>query len=130
MAAPGLALPIVTMSEAQAYVRIETGEEEALVAGLIRTASRLCEAFINEVVVARDFDVDLPASGRWERLPMTPVRAMTDVALVDARGIAVPVDSGSYTLDIDYAGDGWVRLSEPGEASRVRVSGRAGGYTR
>lgn len=34
-----LAEPIVTMSEAQAYVRIETGEEEALLAGLIRTAS-------------------------------------------------------------------------------------------
>ena len=29
----GLAEPIVTMSEAQAYVRIETGEEEALLAG-------------------------------------------------------------------------------------------------
>jgi hypothetical protein len=56
MAAAGLALPIVTMSEALAFARIETGEEEALLAGLIRTASALCEAFINQVVIARDFD--------------------------------------------------------------------------
>jgi len=58
-----LAEPIVTLSEAQAYVRIETGEEEALLAGLIRTASGLCEAFIGQVVVARYFELDLPASG-------------------------------------------------------------------
>ena len=35
MMAPGAALPVVTMSEAQAYVRIETGEEEAVLAGLL-----------------------------------------------------------------------------------------------
>lgn len=29
-------LPIVKLGEAQAYLRIETGEEEALLAGLIR----------------------------------------------------------------------------------------------
>jgi hypothetical protein len=34
----GLALPAVSMSEAQAFVRIETGEEEALLAGMVRTA--------------------------------------------------------------------------------------------
>ena len=39
----GIAEPAVTLSEAQAFVRIETGEEEAIVAGLIRTASALCE---------------------------------------------------------------------------------------
>jgi hypothetical protein len=46
--ATGLALPAVTMSEAQAYVRIETGEEEALLAGLIRTATALCEGFLGQ----------------------------------------------------------------------------------
>ena len=122
----GLAEPIVTMSEAQAYVRIETGEEEALLAGLVRTASGLCEAFINQVVIARDFELDLPASGRWERLPITPVRSMISVEAIDVDGVATPVDSGSYTTDIDFAGDGWVRLSQSSGLSRVRVSGRAG----
>ena len=121
-----LAQPIVTMSEAQAYVRIETGEEEALLAGLIRTASGLCEAFINQVVIARDFEIDLPASGAWERLPITPVRAISDAAAVDGSGTATPLASGSYAIDIDFAGDGWVRLTQPASGSRVRVSGRAG----
>ena len=121
-----LAEPIVTMSEAQAYVRIETGEEEALLAGLIRTASGLCEAFINQVVVARDFVLDLPASGAWERLPITPVRSMASVEAVDAAGAVRPVASADYALDVDFAGDGWVRLNQALDASRIRVSGRAG----
>jgi uncharacterized phiE125 gp8 family phage protein len=121
-----LAQPIVTMSEAQAYVRIETGEEEALLAGLIRTASGLCEAFINQVVIARDFAMDLPASGAWERLPITPVRSISDAAAVDESGTATPLPSGSYAVDIDFAGDGWVRLIQAPSGSRVRVTGRAG----
>jgi len=119
----GLAEPIVTMSEAQAYVRIETGEEEALLAGLIRTASGLCEAFLNQVVIARGFECDLPASGRWERLPVTPVRSITDVAAVGMDDVAVPLASDAYTVDIDFAGDGWVRTAAGG---RIRVTGMAG----
>jgi uncharacterized phiE125 gp8 family phage protein len=121
----GLAEPIVTIAEAQAYVRIDTGEEEALLAGLIRTASGLCEAFINQAVVARPFECDLPASGRWERLPVTPVRSMSEVEAVDLSGVAMPMDASSYTLDIDFAGDGWVRVAGANSA-RIRVSGTVG----
>src|SRR4051812_27406799 len=125
MAGPGLALPAVTMSEAQAYVRIETGEEEAVLAALIRTASALCEAFINQVVIARDFVLDLPAGSAWEKLPVTPVRVIAEVESVDWDGIAVPLSSSSYAIDVDSSGDGWVRLMAS-EAMRVRVSGTAG----
>ncbi|MFL6725346.1 MAG: hypothetical protein ACJ8FS_02385 [Sphingomicrobium sp.] len=121
-----IAEPIVTMSEAQAYVRIETGEEEALLAGLIRTASGLCEAFINQIVVARDFELDVPASGSWERLPVTPVRSIADVVSIDQSGSTLPLTNDSFTLDVDFAGDGWVRLVRAIAQSRLRVSGRAG----
>jgi uncharacterized phiE125 gp8 family phage protein len=122
----GLALPIVTLAEAQAFVRIETGEEEALVAGFIRAASGLCEAFINQVVIARDFEIDLSASGCWERMPLTPVRSISGVDAVDASGVAAPMPSSAYSIDIDSAGDGWVRLLQASGATRVRVSGTAG----
>ena len=99
---PGIALPIVTMSEAQAYVRIETGEEEAVLAGLIRTASALCEAFINQVVIARAYSLDIAASGVWERLPLTPIRSIDVVESVDD---AIALASGDYSVDIDSSGD-------------------------
>ena len=122
----GLALPAVTMSEAQAYVRIETGEEEAVLAALIRTASAVCEEFLNRVVIARDFALDVPASGSWERVPLTPVRAIASVGAVDTAGIAAALPSSGYAIDIDSSGDGWVRLCEAPAGSRVRVSGSAG----
>jgi uncharacterized phiE125 gp8 family phage protein len=126
MASAGLALPIVTMSEAQAYVRIETGEEEAVLAGLIRSASALCEAFINQVVIARDFVLDLPASGCWERLAVTPVRSITEVDSVDSSGTTTPLPANAYAVDIDSSGDGWVRVTQPLDLTHVRVSGTAG----
>ena len=121
----GIAEPAVTMSEAQAYVRIETGEEEALLAAMVRSASAICEAFLNQVVIARDFSVDLPAKAQWTRVPVTPVRAITEVAAVNADGTAAVLPADAYAIDVDAQGDGWVRVSS-GTVSRVRVSGRAG----
>jgi len=119
---PGIALPIVTMSEAQAYVRIETGEEEAVLAGLIRTASALCEAFINQVVIARGYSVELPATGSWERVPLTPVRS---IDLVENGDAAIALTASDYSIDIDSSGDGWVRTFRA-DVQGVRVSGSAG----
>ena len=122
----GMAEPAVTLSEAQAYVRIETGEEEAVVAGLIRTATALCESFINQIVIARTFNDEVAASGGWERVAASPVRAITDVQGVDSSGGTAPLPVGAYSIDIDSTGDGWVRVGDSVSGCRVRVTGTAG----
>jgi uncharacterized phiE125 gp8 family phage protein len=121
-----LVQPVVTMSEAQAYVRIETGEEEAVLAGLVRSASALCEAFLGQVIIARPFTIDVPACVTWQRLSIGPVRAIDNVAGVDASGASVAFQPESYGIDIDSAGDGWVRVAPDDSLSRVTVSGTAG----
>lgn len=126
MAGLGMAQPIVTMSEAQAYVRIETGEEEAVLAGLVRSASALCEAFLNRVVIARAFSLEVPASGEWQRLELTPVQVISGVASVDAAGAEATLAAGAYAIDIDSSGDGWVRAAVADGGLRLRVSGTAG----
>jgi uncharacterized phiE125 gp8 family phage protein len=126
MATYGLIAPAVSLSEAQAYLRVETGDEEAVVAGLIRTASALCEAFLNQAVIAREFEVDIPATGSWERLPVTPVRAVTSAASLSVEGSEVVLSSSSYGLEIDASGDAWVRVVPVNGTARVRVRGTAG----
>ena len=131
MTGAGPALPIVSLSEAQAYLRIETGEDEALLAGLIRSASGLCEAFLNQVVIARGFELTVAACGQWERLAITPVRSITDVSSLDSNGVATALPATSYQIDIDSTGDGWVRFSQSQYvngvgASRLHVTGTAG----
>lgn len=122
----GMALPVVSLSEAQAYVRIETGEEEAVVAGLIRTASALCEAFIGQAVIARAFSEEVPMTAAWQCLSASPVRSISNVEQIDLAGAALPLASSDYGIDIDSSGDGWVRVSCAASATRIRVNGTAG----
>ena len=122
MSGLGLAEPIVTLSEAQGFVRVETGEEEAILAGLVRTASALCEAFLNQVVIARSFTEELAASASWQKLRLSPVREISSVEASDGS----PLPLTSYATDIDTSGDGWVRVADPAGLGRVRVAGTAG----
>lgn len=113
--------PIVTLAEAQAYARIETGEEEALLSGLVRTASALCEAFLGQVVIERRFAEQIRASGEWQRLLIAPVRSIDGIAVN-----GVTLAATAYAADIDANGCGWVRLLDPALQGVAEVSGTAG----
>lgn len=118
--------PAVTMAEAQAFVRIETGEEEALLAGMVRSACALCEAFVGQVLTTRSFCQDMAASGTWQRLDRAPVQAISLVEAVGDDGSATPLPTTAYGVDIDPSGDGWVRVIDAGAARRIRVTATAG----
>ena len=117
----GLAEPIVSLAEAQAFARVETGEEEAVLAGLLRSASALCEAFLNQVVIAREFTETLTPNGQWQRLDVQPVRSIS--ALVQN---STSLPAAAYSTDIDSSGFGWVRFVDPSVSGIVEVQGTAG----
>jgi uncharacterized phiE125 gp8 family phage protein len=123
MIATNIAEAAVSMAEAQAYARVETGEEEALLAGLMRTASALCESFTGQVLVARPFEEVLPPGCGWRRLALTPVRAIEEVAVLAADGSATVLLAGDFEMDIDSRGDGWVKVAA---GAKIRVRGQAG----
>ena len=100
----------VTLAEAQGYLRIETGEEEALLAGLLRSATGLCEAFTGQCLVTRAVRERMPLTHAWQKLGATPVSAITAVSTVDSAGAEIVLDPVAYAIDIDRNGDGWVRL--------------------
>jgi uncharacterized phiE125 gp8 family phage protein len=125
MIASNMAEAAVSMAEAQAYARVETGEEEALLAALVRTASALCESFTGQVLVARPFEEVLPAGSQWQRLALSPVRSIEEVARLALDGTAEIAPTGEYEVDIDSRGDGWVRVTAGGDR-KLRVRGQAG----
>lgn len=120
-----IAAAAVSMAEAQAYARVETGEEEALLAGLVRTASALCETFVGQVLVARPFEEYLPASAQWQRLSVTPIRSIETVSVVASNGSVQVLAADAFQIDVDSRGDGWVRLVGQ-NCSRIIVQGQAG----
>lgn len=119
--ATGPVQPIVSLSEAQAYARIETGEEEAILAGLIRSASGLCEAFLRQVVIRRPFAETVAASPRWQRLAISPVMS------IEAASVAgTPLPADSFASDIDSSGRGWARVIDSSVSGTIEISGTAG----
>ncbi|WP_326525295.1 head-tail connector protein [Sphingomonas sp.] len=115
----------MTREEAKAYLRLETVHEDALIDQLVASARSLCEAFLGRTLIRREVVETLAASGAWERLGAGPVAAVTGVAAVgpDGSASALPVDA--YAVDIDPAGDGWVRARGGGRISVTYVAGLA-----
>ena len=110
----------VSLAECKAYLRLERDDEDALVAGFLRTAMALCEAFTGQWLIVRDSEQRLAVGGGWQRLNALPVTAITGVG-----GGAGPLPGTGYESDIDVAGIGWVRLIDTTVASPV-VRYRAG----
>jgi uncharacterized phiE125 gp8 family phage protein len=62
-----------SLAELKAYLRIETGAEDAVLAGLLRSAAALCEQFVGQWLVAREARETVAGDGRWQRLSARPV---------------------------------------------------------
>ncbi len=93
----------VSIAEVKAQLRIDRDDEDPLIAGFIRTAMALCEAFTGQWLIIRDGEQRLQATCDWQRILALPVVAVTGLTP------AMPYESG-----VDAAGTGWVRLESVG----------------
>ena len=123
MLPPPLPVPI---EQVKAYLRIAGSDEDALLAGFVRTASELCEAFTRTALIEREVEETIPARTAWARLEVAPVQAILAVSAVAAGGSASALAAQDHAIDIDAAGDGWVRVLRSGGAGRAIVRYRAG----
>jgi uncharacterized phiE125 gp8 family phage protein len=121
-----LVLPPEAAGAAKGFLRVERPDEDGLIGGLVGAAAELCEGFTGQALLARGFIETMPASRAWQRLTRTPVRAILSVEALPAEGPALAMPSAAYAIDIDANGDGWVRLTGPIEARRIRVGYQAG----
>lgn len=113
----------VSLDEVKTYLRIEHAHEDGLIAGMIRSATALCEAFTGQALITRGARETLRLSAEWRRLSLTPVRSID--AVVDGGGAALA--ASSYAIDVDGAGDGWLRLPSAVSEQIVTVIFEAGG---
>lgn len=121
-----LVLPPEAAGAAKGYLRVERADEDGLIGALVAAAAEHCEGFTGQALLARGFAETMPASRAWQRLTRTPVRAILSVEALPAEGPAEPLASALYAIDIDSRGDGWVRLTDPGDLRRIRVGYQAG----
>lgn len=119
------ALPIA-LAELKAFLRISVSEEDALLAGLIRAAADLCEAFTGRALIDRAVEEVLAIYTTRTRLGAAPVLSIKSVAAINEAGGEALLDAGAFTAEIDAGGEGWVSLHQPTDAKRLRIHYRAG----
>ncbi|KAA9018262.1 head-tail connector protein [Sphingobium limneticum] len=115
-----------SLAELKAYLRIETAGEDAVLAGLLRSAAALCEQFTGQWLVRRAVGETVACDGSWQRLAARPVAAIDEVEAVDGEGVVLALPVEAYAIDIDAAGDGWVRSTRARAGERLKVRYRAG----
>ena len=97
---PPMAEPI-TLAEAKAHLRLDTTDEDVLLAALIRAAREYLEAQTGLCLIVRPLRLyldDWPAA-RVIQIARGPVQAIEMVTVYDASGTPVDVDASGYVLD-------------------------------
>lgn len=95
------ALEPVTVSEAKAFLRLDTSDEDVLVGSLILTSRLHVEAALGLAIISQGWKVILdswPEDGTV-RFPLGPVLSVSAVRLIAATGSPTTLASDSYTLD-------------------------------
>lgn len=114
------ALEPLTVAEAKSYLRVETDDDDAVIASLIAAARSHVEAITRRALIAQTWRTVLdgwPPDGRL-RLRMGPLRALIAARVFDANGNASTIDTATFVLDTAagvVAAPAWA-LPQPGRA--------------
>ncbi len=116
----------VALAELKSFLGISVSDEDALLAGLLRAAAELCEAFTGRALIDRTVTEMTAAATVRTRLTLGPVREIESVAALDDAGTETALAAESFAGEIDAAGEGWVRLRGATDTQRLRVTYRVG----
>lgn len=112
----------LAVAAVKAVLRVQLTDEDALIAAFAESALGLCEQFIGQLAIRRTLRQRMPVRAGWQRLGAGPVRAIAGVETLGG----VPLAVEAYAIDVDAAGDGWVRVSDAGADRQVVAVFEAG----
>lgn len=115
----GPALEPVTLAEAKAFLRVDDGAEDGLIATLITAARLHLEGTTGRALIAQSWRVVLDCwpGERIVRLPVAPLIGLAVVTAYDAGGNAHPIGLGQFQTEAAPA-----RLLLPQEVAGMPVT--------
>jgi len=116
----------VSLNEARGWLRLGATTDDAVVAGLVRAATNICEAFIGQWLVIRAAEEVLPVKNGTAQLGARPVVAIYGVTLLLPGGDESLLGDGDYLVSMGRDGTARVTPGDARGAARVRVAYRAG----
>ena len=116
----------VSLNEARGWLRLGATIDDAVVAGLVRAATNICEAFIGQWLIVRAAEEVVPLERGAARPGVRPVVAIDAVSLLLPEGDEAVLDETGYRARIARDGTASIAIGERGEADRARIAFRAG----
>jgi len=116
----------VSLDEARGWLRLGASIDDAVVAGLVRAAANICEAFVGQWLIVRAAEELLPAGAGEMRLSARPVVAVDNATLLSAEGAESEVAEAGRRLRVATDGTGWLSIDGADGAAKIRVRYRAG----
>ncbi len=119
----------VSLGELKAYLRLDGTDEDAVLAGLLRAARGLCEAFVRQWLIQRgavETVAAMPVPGA--RLTGAPVVAVSQAEALYGDGSSAVLGPERFGVAYDADGVGRVACLDPA-AVRLRVTYTAGQAT-
>lgn len=120
------AAAVAPINELKAFLKVEDGTEDALLAGLLRAATEAVEAWLGWLLIVRDVTKRVIAKSGGFPLRATPVQAMVAAARVQADGMEIALAADQWALEVSRFGMGSLAVFGIPEGEQVVVTYRAG----
>lgn len=109
------------LADLKQWLGISRNNEDALLAGLLKAAVDLCEAFTGQAPLMQVVEELLAPRQGLQVLTARPVREVVAVEIVGTSAIRTPLGTLDYSAEIAACGSASLRLLKPVEARAVAV---------
>ncbi len=117
-----LGLDSVMLAEVRAYLRVDAGTDDNVLAACAVAAVAHAEQFTRQILIRRSAKEIVTAGSGWQILQAMPVQSVTGVTGIPAEGASFAMAASAWEAKISSRGEAYFRVLQPGIAGRAEVS--------
>jgi uncharacterized phiE125 gp8 family phage protein len=117
-----LDLDSVMLAEVRAYVRVDAGTDDNVLAACVVAAVEHAEQFTRQILIRRGAKYIVTTGSGWQILQAMPVQSVVRVMGIPAEGASFGLAASAWEAKISSRGEAYFRVLEPGSAGRAEVS--------
>lgn len=101
----------ISLDEAKVHLKVDGGEDNALISALITTARQLGESETKKAFITQTWELSLDFAPVEIEIPKPPLQATgLSIKVIDAAGAETIVDAATYDIDASENSPGRVKL--------------------
>lgn len=117
-----LGLDSVMLSEVRAYVRVDAGTDDDVLAACAAAAVTHAEQFTRQILIRRGAKETVTTGSGWQILQAMPVQSVIGVMGIPAEGASFAMAASAWEVKISSRGEAYFQVLQPGSAGRAEVT--------